>query len=128
MKFRDLQIENPNHFNDRFKVIHPIYVVKTTTDSDKEIFVEKWRSGTATLLDWVKAETINVDSITSEQLVESEAMGSRKLQLYDWWLEYKVQDGLMNNFWKVIKYAPHQAVNYAIKELHLLNKFKLKFM
>lgn len=123
MKFRDLQTENPNHFNDRFKVIHPIYVVKTTTDRDKEIFVEKWRNGTATLLDWVKAETVNVDSINSEQLVESEAMAARKLQLYDWWLEYKVQDSLMNDFWKVIKYAPHQTVNYAIKELHVLNKF-----
>lgn len=125
MIFRDLHLENSNHHREYFRrgVFYP-FRVEHRSEEERRGFAQKWIAGIATVSDWVNAGPGEVAAaglkLTQQQ---AEVVQRRRMQLYDWWLEYTVQDGFMRKLKEVKRYAPHQVQAYAQLELNQLENY-----
>jgi len=125
MKFRNLFKEHPGHYSDPFLggMLYPVQAGRRTEEQRNE-FAAKWSSGEASAGDWVNASRVEV--IAAEQKLSREQMDivrKRRMVLYDWWLEYRVQHQWMKQLLEVTRYAPHQVKAYAKFELEQLGLF-----
>jgi S1-C subfamily serine protease len=125
MMFRKLHAETREHYRERFPVWE-LYPVRSEqrTDGERRDFAQKWIEGRATLSEWIKAGPGEVAAAEQKLSQDQEAIIlKRRVQLYDWWLEYRVQEQLMRNLREVRRYAPHQVEAYAQFELEQLGRF-----
>jgi len=125
MTFRDLNEENPQHLHE-FSYVAQWYPLRTEqrTEEERRKFSQKWLSGKAALGEWEKAnpgETAAAERRLNGDLAAG--LLKRRMQLYDWWLEYRVQGRLMRRLMEVKRYAPHQVQAYAQFEDKELDRF-----
>ena len=124
MRLRNLDKEYPTHRLENIWLYLRSNFSKKRTSEDQKEFFDKWTEAEANLSDWLKAEPSEVEA--ADRAVASalkETVDKRRSQLYDWYLEFKIQNLFMRDLKKVILYAPNQVQSYAQKELDQLNNF-----
>lgn len=124
MKIRNLLRENKNHYNEWRWVYHELYFNHQKTQDQKKLFIGKWKSGTVTLGEWLNSSNDDIEAANKDLTEEERKLVENNTHLlYDLWLEYKVQYGLMGKLYDVVRYTPHNVQLYADQELTELNTF-----
>lgn len=123
MVLRNLHSEYPQ-YNEEHVLIKYSYHKDNSTREKGRHFWEKMNAGTATVGDWVGASDVNIqDELLKLEQAERKVVEKLRIKLFDWWLEFKVQENIMRDWDKVIRYAPDEIKHYAAHELAELIRF-----
>ncbi|ACU60692.1 S1 family peptidase [Chitinophaga pinensis] len=125
MQFRNLAKEYPEYLNDRYAISFYSYGNKALTKEEREAFIEKWKSGTATLKDWIRAgsDAFSASTLINDPEAIGETTAARRSKLYDWWIESIVQQYHMRRIKDVLRYTPSYVQEYAKLSLEELDQF-----
>lgn len=128
MKLRDLSVENPDHSYDKHALFtfHGLGIKITEKKDTREQFIANWLSGKARLKDWVSIKDVDFNAIEkAANLTETQVITiqTRRRQLYDWFIEYKLQKVIMKRLFTVIQNTPFYSLQFAEKELYRVETF-----
>lgn len=124
MRLRDLSKENPCH-DQISKFLFQLLPKFHPSEDEIEKFKVDWLKGEAQLYDWMRMDNIDLDALERTENISNENMAlirKRKLLLYDWFIEYKVQKIFLKELFRLREITPSYSVEFAKNELQRINK------
>jgi hypothetical protein len=125
MRLRDLSKENLNHAADK-AAMYPLAGFMKTSPEKVEKFKNDWLQGKATLKDWIDVGKLDLDALEEEANLPAERLleiRQRRKQLFDWYVEYRVQKVTMRNLYEVMEITPSYPIEFARNELKRVKAF-----
>jgi hypothetical protein len=124
MRLRNLPQENPDHHEDLQVVKYESIGNRNPSPESLAAFTQNWRAGKATLSDWLRHRTADVDSLEAGlNDAQMQVVKKRREQLYSWWLQYKVRYGFLKELPDVIRYAPGSIKTFAEQKLKEIDRY-----
>lgn len=125
MMIYNLKLDNPN-YNDDYQSAVFFYPGFENLNEGKPLFLKKWLNAQSTLAEWIKNPGFDFEKVEKNaelQIDVYEKIEFRRKWMYNCLIEFKVQYQLANRLFYVIQTTPCYALNFAQKEMDLIDLF-----